>query len=192
MSTPAPQYYQTNYTFSGGVSHTPPSTSDLGLSLVPIGTLLLYGGIVLPTNYLWCDGSSYSTTTYATLFSVIEYTYGGLGSSFNVPNMSNSVPIGASTHSNMTITYQGNSVKSGGNSFLNVSQLAQHTHNVPNGNSFVVDGDKSYYDHAMSTSSTNLYYKNTDLTATGNISSYTSQQEFLPPFTVVNYIIKYQ
>ena len=37
-------------------------------------------------GWLLCDGSSYSTTDYPDLFAVIQYTYGGSGDNFNVPN----------------------------------------------------------------------------------------------------------
>lgn len=36
---------------------------------------------------LLCDGSSYSTTAYPALFAAIGYTYGGSGTSFNVPTL---------------------------------------------------------------------------------------------------------
>ena len=37
-------------------------------------------------GWLLCNGASYSTTTYANLFAIIGYTYGGSGANFNVPN----------------------------------------------------------------------------------------------------------
>lgn len=45
-------------------------------------------------NYLNCDGGSYSTTAYPSLFSAIGYAYGGSGSTFNVPNFGSHFPIG--------------------------------------------------------------------------------------------------
>jgi len=47
-----------------------------------------------PPNFLLCDGSSYSTTTYPLLFSAIGYAYGGSGGSFSVPNFASRFPIG--------------------------------------------------------------------------------------------------
>ena len=38
-----------------------------------------------PTGFLACDGSLVSTTTYANLFALIGYTYGGSGANFNLP-----------------------------------------------------------------------------------------------------------
>lgn len=63
----------------------------------PIGTIIMSAASAIPTHYLLCDGSSYSTTTYPLLFSAIGYSYGGEGSSFNVPNLKRRVPVGRDT-----------------------------------------------------------------------------------------------
>ena len=52
---------------------------------VPIGTILDYAG-TLQTNYLLCNAASLDTTTYATLFAKIGYTYGGSGANFTLPD----------------------------------------------------------------------------------------------------------
>ena len=54
---------------------------------VAIGTIVPFGGGAIPAGYLPCDGSSISTTTYAGLFAVIEYNWGGTGANFNVPDL---------------------------------------------------------------------------------------------------------
>lgn len=58
-------------------------------SLVPTGVILPYGGVTAPANFLLCDGSAISRTTYANLFAVIGTRYGaGNGSTtFNVPKL---------------------------------------------------------------------------------------------------------
>jgi len=65
---------------------------------VPTGTLLDFAGPVanVPTGYLICDGSGYSTTTYSGLFAAIAYTWGGSGATFNVPDLRGKVTIGVS------------------------------------------------------------------------------------------------
>ena len=60
----------------------------------PIGMISPYSGSVSPTGWLLCDGSSYSTTTYANLFAVIGYTFGGTTGSFSVPNLKGRVIVG--------------------------------------------------------------------------------------------------
>jgi microcystin-dependent protein len=64
-------------------------------SIVPTGALLPFAGSVAPAGFLLANGASVSTVTYAALFSIIGYTYGGAGASFNLPNMVNNVPVGA-------------------------------------------------------------------------------------------------
>lgn len=56
---------------------------------MPTGIVLSFAGNTIPENYLLCDGSAVSRSTYADLFKVIGTTYGaGDGSStFNLPNL---------------------------------------------------------------------------------------------------------
>lgn len=200
MSTQA-VYYKTDYNFSGTATPQPIPSTDLGNSFVPVGTILLYGGINLPTNYLWCDGSFCSTTTYSTLYSVIGNTYGGSGGNFSVPNMLKRFPIGANSSSNMTISYTGpdsnNTTKNGGNSLIVKDQLAEHNHNPPSGTDAFVTG---YQEGTPATpgpreldnaNNSNYWINNKNGTKTGDVNAL-DQVEFLPPFTVVNYIIKYK
>jgi microcystin-dependent protein len=62
--------------------------------LTPAGVISQYAGSTAPTGYLLCQGQSVSTTTYSSLFDVIGYAYGGTGSSFNLPNLQNRIPVG--------------------------------------------------------------------------------------------------
>lgn len=74
-------------------------------TLVPTGTVSAFAGSSAPTGYLLCDGTSgYSTTTYAALFAVIGYTYGGSGGSFSVPNLKGRTIIGVGVGSEITGT----------------------------------------------------------------------------------------
>jgi hypothetical protein len=52
----------------------------------PIGTIIMRASSSVPSGYLYCDGTTYNTTAYAGLWSVIFYTYGGSGSNFKVPD----------------------------------------------------------------------------------------------------------
>jgi microcystin-dependent protein len=53
----------------------------------PAGTVITYANTTAPTGYIKANGASLSTTTYATLFAAIGYTFGGSGGSFNVPDL---------------------------------------------------------------------------------------------------------
>lgn len=68
--------------------------------LMPIGTILPFGGLTLPDQFLWADGSLISTTTYATLFARYSYTYGGSGSNFALPDMRGRTPFGLDNMNN--------------------------------------------------------------------------------------------
>lgn len=65
----------------------------------PVGSMILWSTSVAPGNYVNCDGSAYSTTgSYPSglpgLFSVVGYSYGGGGGSFNVPDFRSRFPVG--------------------------------------------------------------------------------------------------
>ena len=62
-------YEATRYNFDGG---------DLtGIEGVNTGIVVPWGSASIPSGFLLCDGQSVSTSTFAALFSVIAYTYGG-------------------------------------------------------------------------------------------------------------------
>jgi microcystin-dependent protein len=65
-------------------------------SIMPVGTILEYGSETPPIgNWLLCHGASLSTTgTYAALFAVLGYEFGGAGSAFNVPDFRDRSAIG--------------------------------------------------------------------------------------------------
>ena len=62
---------------------------------VPVGTMVMFGGAAAPTNWMLCNGASLNTATYAALFAVIGYAFGGSGVNFNLPNLTQKFPIGA-------------------------------------------------------------------------------------------------
>jgi len=51
------------------------------------GTVIYYASSSAPAGYLKANGASLSTATYASLFAVINYTFGGSGASFNLPDL---------------------------------------------------------------------------------------------------------
>jgi microcystin-dependent protein len=62
--------------------------SSLTVPDFPVGGLMMWGVINggAPIGWLRCDGASYNTSYYPELFDRIGYSFGGSGSSFNVPN----------------------------------------------------------------------------------------------------------
>lgn len=63
-----------------------------------IGEPFMFAGTVAPSMSMFCDGAAVSRVTYAALFAVIGTAFGaGDGSTtFNVPDMRDRVPVGAS------------------------------------------------------------------------------------------------
>jgi len=60
----------------------------------PVGMISIHAGSSAPTGWLLCDGTSYGSASYTTLFSVIGQTFGGSGSAFAVPNLKGRVVVG--------------------------------------------------------------------------------------------------
>lgn len=54
---------------------------------VPVGTVIYYAGINLPSEeWKWTNGESLNKQDYPELFNAIGYTYGGRGNQFNLPD----------------------------------------------------------------------------------------------------------
>ena len=91
---------------------------------LPIGSVAMFAGAAAPVNWLICDGSSLATTgTYAGLFGIIGYTYGGSGANFNLPNLVQNFPLGAGA----------NPVGTTGGTFsytLSVANMPPHAHPI--------------------------------------------------------------
>jgi microcystin-dependent protein len=90
----------------------------------PAGVISQYAGTTAPAGYLLCQGQSVSTAEFAGLFDAIGYSYGGSGSSFNVPNLENRVPVGkgSGTFSSLNATGGSESVT------LTTDQIPSHSH----------------------------------------------------------------
>lgn len=69
----------------GGVSSSP----------VPVGTIVAYGGVNVPDEWLVCDGASYRKADYPALAAAVGVT--GAGSEFTVPDLRG----GGAAHSNL-------------------------------------------------------------------------------------------
>ena len=85
-------------------------------SIAPAGSILLYGGSSAPAGWLLCNGATLSTTTYAALFAVVGYTYGGSGGNFLLPSMTNKFAFG------------GTPGVGGGSTTIAEANLPSHTH----------------------------------------------------------------
>jgi microcystin-dependent protein len=94
---------------------------------LPIGTILIYSLTSLPTGYLLCDGTSYSSSgTYNSLYKVIGTTYGTGSSSntFKVPNFTSKFPIGKTSTQSLGQTGGVTSVS------ITKDNLPSHNHTI--------------------------------------------------------------
>ena len=75
---------------------TPDALLASNYNLTFTGLISPYAGSSAPTNWLLCDGSAVSRTTYSALFAITSTTYGvGNGSTtFNLPDLRARTPIG--------------------------------------------------------------------------------------------------
>ena len=71
-------------TLQAGGAAASGGSSDSG---VPIGSVHYFAASTPPENYLVCDGTALDTGEYAALFNVTQYTFGGSGGSFNLPDL---------------------------------------------------------------------------------------------------------
>lgn len=93
--------------------------------VAPIGTIMMFGGATPPAaNWLLCQGQSLSTTTYASLFAVIGYAFGGSGANFNLPNLQQRFPLGAESTNTL------GSIGGFLNQTLTVANLPAHAHPI--------------------------------------------------------------
>lgn len=155
---------------------------DPGGTALP-GTILLYGGSTAPSGFLLCDGSAVSRQTYANLFAVIGTNFGlGDGSTtFNLPDLRGRVGVGMGQGSGLTNRSMG---ATGGEEShaLASAENGPHTHNMDTYNSY-----QGYHTHLSRYNS-----DGSTIVAFPSGSSGTGMaHNTMPPFIVINFIIKY-
>ena len=109
----------TEYQYLNGVTSAI-QTQINAIETPPVGGVIWYAkSTTPPAGWLVCDGSSLSIITYADLFAVLGYTFGGSGVNFNIPNI---------TGANRFIR---------GNTTVGITEsdaFKAHTHTTPIGN----------------------------------------------------------
>lgn len=103
----------------------------------PVGTVNPYAGVTAPSNWLLCDGSAISRTTYSALFSVVSTTYGsGDGTTtFNLPDLRGRTVAGkdnmGGTTANRITSAAGGITATTLGAAGGDARLQAHTHSVP-------------------------------------------------------------
>ncbi|MEH2094009.1 phage tail protein [Nostoc sp.] len=104
--------------------------SDIPVAqLIPPGASMEFAGSVLPSGWLWEDGTYYAPSTYPALFAAIGYTYGQSGANFKVPDSRGRVAVGAGSGAGLTARSLG---QGGGleTVTLNLAQTPSHIHGI--------------------------------------------------------------
>ena len=160
-----------------------------GPAAVLPGIISMFGGNTAPAGYLICNGAAVSRTTYAALYAQIGVLHGpGDGTTtFNLPDMQARFPIGkgAATYADVV------GEKGGSKDTVAVQHdhAIDHAHSVPN------------HQHGMThTHTVNVSSHTSPTDAAGaqslnhlgksSVVGVDGTDKNLPPFVVVNYIIK--
>jgi microcystin-dependent protein len=167
--------------------------SSSGVVSVITGSIQMWPTGTAPTGYLLCNGASVSTTTYAALFAVVGYTFGGSGGSFLLPNYTNRMPYGT------TIGATGGSADAIVVSHTHSTTDPGHFHAPPSGLSTPWLSNPFSGDGAIDSSGTtgpterNAASGNTQSKTTGisiNSAGSSGTNANLPPYLGINFIIK--
>lgn len=159
------------------------ATSESGL-LVPTGTVVPYCGTSSPIGWFICDGSSYDTVIYRTLFLVIGYTFGGSGSNFYVPDMRGRVTVGSSTGISGIVNKSVGATGGAETHTLTVQEMPAHTHTV---DTDISSWESSAYSVLGAPDRPNRGSNTTTTSSTGGGQAHTIMQ----PYMTLNYIVKY-
>ena len=161
-------------------------------SLLPAGTIIQYAANGVPSGWLFCNGQSLSTSTYVLLFTAIGYTYGGSGSTFNIPDMQGRVGIGDGTGTGLTTRNLG---VSGGEEThtLAVNEMPSHDHGGVTGTSNALSGTRLVTGNSSGVS---VYSANGSINQLTHNHTIASQGDNAPhnnmqPYVVLRYLIKY-
>jgi microcystin-dependent protein len=192
-------YEATRYDFDGAFL--------TGIEGVNTGIVVPWGSAIIPSGFLECNGASVSTSTYAALFAVIGYTYGGSGASFNLPDLTDRTVVNKSNTKSLaqtgganTVTPTGNISGSTGSTTLTTNTIPSHSHSVPVYN----PGGAAYYCGLIVgggcggvTRSNTAYSTGSNSTGGGQSHDHTLSANFsgsansvLQPYLVLIYIIK--
>ena len=174
----------------------------------PAGAIIMYGAATAPTGYLKCDGSNVNRVTYSDLFAAIGTTYGaGDGSTFGIPNLESRFPIGYDGGSSYALAGTGGAITdtptlSGTNAgtAITEAQLPSHTHDSwgsgwPTGTWTGGTGTTQSSVTQTGGSLVSTSTLRTLATGSGNTHTHTwtgtsTAVDTVPPYLVVNYIIK--
>ena len=180
-----------------GATTAAQARANLGIGDVVTGMIAMWATATAPTGYVLCNGASLDTTTYANLFAVIGYTFGGSSANFNVPDYRNNFPIGSGTNALAATGGSADAVViSHTHSATSTSVVTDpgHAHVLPTsgGNGSVNSANDLVTDSTdngrkVNTSVTGVTVATTTTNAATGVSGTGLN---LPPYLAINFIIK--
>ncbi len=157
-----------------GVAGTDPAhlaTLSQVSATVPVGTVVMFAGTSIPSEWAWCRGAAVSQTDpdYVDLFAVIGVTFGDPGSgNFNLPDFRDRSPVGSGTTYALAETF--------GRSDW---ELLTHSHVMNHGHSNTLGTGNDSHSHSVTGSTdndshshdTNLHNNTTDASSGANANA---------------------
>jgi microcystin-dependent protein/ribosomal protein L14 len=167
---------------SGKIADNFFATSTAGFT--PAGSITGYVGSTSPSGWFLCDGTAYSTTTYAALYNVIGYKYStsSNGALFQVPDLRGRSIVMASSTQTATSSYNRTYLGASGGVTTHtqtLGELAAHSHTID-----VKDGTG----HGPGPKDSDGW---TSYSPSSNSAGGGTAFNILDPYLIVNYIIKY-
>lgn len=159
---------------------------------MPIGSIVMWAGSTPPEGWLLCNGATYKRTEYLNLSNVIGFKYGGTKDILKVPDLQARFPLGASSNYSLGDTGGEKDVT------LTKEEMPQHSHQLTemltsksSGSGWVgvnlnggSNGNIENFDFPQG--ATGARFPKTEKTGLGQ------PHNNMPPYLVVNFIIKYK
>lgn len=161
-----------------------------------LGEIRMFAGTNPPNGWAFCDGQLLNISQYNALFSILQYSYGGDGAIFAVPDFRGRFPIHKGQGPGLTSHVLG---ERGGSETVALlqSQMPAHNHLIsannawgnqsnPQGNFPAITTDPnsgSFYDSFAATPNTTMNV------ATVSASGGSQPHDNMPPYQCVSFII---
>lgn len=154
---------------------------------LPIGSIISWAGDwhFPPAGFLLCNGAEYSTSEYAALHAVIAYWFGGSGDVFNVPDLRTRVPMGLKPADSNFDTLG----RSGGSAShqLSEAEMPAHAHNTDARKYSAVEAQHKEGGGQLK----GPYLRDSGFSALAQSKGQGIPHNNLPPYLVLNFIIRY-